>query len=302
MERNSFYAKLMLILILGTAVLAACIATNDPSPDAPLAEVVAVSVERPSATATPQPSSTPTATMTSLGTAVPISTPQPTNTQLEPTPTFTPLPGGLIPMVSSQGQLAFVQNQVLLVETAVGSGIFNEFGSNIGSALWSPQGERLLFSTCTVPGQIFCEEPTWMLYGLKSESLLLLNDLISELPSGDLGNPTWMKSGDKILFKFLFEGSISVIDLDEETYSAPIHLFFVLYKWELPHENLLIQDHYGTWSNELHVYALDGTKLWSFPNPRPEFSSFEGANAGVLGLAIIPALHVTGERKKMLIF
>jgi hypothetical protein len=74
----------------------------------------------------------------------------------------------------------------------------------------------------------------------------------------------------------------------------------VLGSWELPFENLLIQDHFGTWANELHVYALDGTKMWSFPNPRPEFSSFEGANAGVLGFSEKGQLLVILEPDKNL--
>ena len=69
MERNSVYAKLLLVLGLVTAVLTACTITNNPTPQAPLAEVVTVSVERPSVTTTPQPSNTPTATKSLIETA-----------------------------------------------------------------------------------------------------------------------------------------------------------------------------------------------------------------------------------------
>lgn len=62
MNRTTVYTKPLLVLGLATAVLAACTTTNDPTPQAPLAEVVTVTVERPSATATLAPSSTPTAT------------------------------------------------------------------------------------------------------------------------------------------------------------------------------------------------------------------------------------------------
>jgi len=273
MKRLIVYAKRLIALGLITAVLTAC-QNNDPLPPTQLAAV---------ATATNQPSPRPTIAVTE--TAVPTSTLQPTLTRPEPTPTFTPLPDGLIPEVSSQGQLAFVQNQVLFVETAVGSGTFNEFGSNIGYPLWSPRGDRLIFRTCAVPDQIYCEEPTWMLFDLKINSLVRLDDLIPTLPSGDFGVPTWMRRGEKLLFRILFEGDISILDLETSSFSTPIQGSNNLGTWELPDENLLIQDHFGIWANVLQVYDLNGIKIWSFPNPNPlfpEFRSVEGVNAGVL--------------------
>jgi len=125
-----------------------------------------------------------------------------------------------------------------------------------------------------------------MLFDLKINSLTRLNDLIPNLPSGDFGVPIWMKSGEKLLFRKLFEGDISILDFETSSFSTPIQGSNNLGIWELPNENLLIQDHFGIWANVLQVYDLNGTRIWSFPNPSPEFPEFrsvEGVNAGVLG-------------------
>ena len=65
----------------------------------------------------------------------------------------------------------------------------------------------------------------------------------------------------------------------------PIQVFRTIGVWELAGEKLLVQDQFGTWANELHVFILDGTIVWSYPNPNPEFSDYPGANAGVLGFS-----------------
>ena len=120
MKHKSDIVIVLLGLLLATAVLAAC-TTNDPTPQAPLAEVV--TVERPSDTATPPPSSTPTATMALVETAVPTSTTSPT-----PFPTPTPAP----PLVWSEGI-----NFVAQVE-----------GFNGSTVTWSPTRSEFVATTC----------------------------------------------------------------------------------------------------------------------------------------------------------
>ncbi|MCB9009856.1 MAG: hypothetical protein H6656_21220 [Ardenticatenaceae bacterium] len=293
MAHKSVYAKMMLVLLVATVVLAACTITNNPTPAAPLAEVVTVSVERPSATATPSPSSTPTATRILVETAVPTSTPPPTTT---PTATAMATPFLAIspPILSSQGQLAFIKNQTLFVETAVGSEIFNTLEDYIAAALWSPQGDRLLFATCAIPGQIvICEGINWFLYQLEGGKLINLADLFNDLPVEDLGVPTWLNSGEKLLVSSYLQGDILVLDLKTGTFSVPIRVFNELKTWELPGENLLIQDHFGTWLNELHTFTLDGEKLWSLPNFHPE--GIDGGNAAVLGFSEVGQLLIILE-------
>lgn len=132
MEHNSIYAKLLLIWVLATAVLTACITTNDPTSDTLLAEIVTVSVERPSASATPQPSKTPTLVKTATETAVltktpyPSSTSRPTDTQQPESPTATVI----LPLVWSEyyEQLANFER--------------------VSSVKWSPNQNELIYQTC----------------------------------------------------------------------------------------------------------------------------------------------------------
>ncbi|MBK8901993.1 MAG: PQQ-like beta-propeller repeat protein [Anaerolineaceae bacterium] len=269
-------AILLCILGLGTAVLAAC-QTNKTFQPTPLA-----------ALATTQPSHTPTPTIAVTETAVPTSTPFPTQTPTTaPTPTVTATPFLEVSrsIVSSQGQLAFIMNQALFVETAVGSATFTTFEGDIRAPIWSPQGDRLLFYICPVYEQIFCEEPEWMLYNLERDETSSLTDRFPNLPSGDIGNPTWLNSGEKLLFRRLFEGNVDVLDLNTGSFSTPIRVFRTIGVWELAGEKLLVHDQFGTWANELHVFTLDGAIVWSYPNPNPEFSDYPGANAGVLGFS-----------------
>ncbi len=125
MNKTPVYTRLLLVLGLATAVLAACTFTNNPTPQAPLAEVVTVSVERPSAIATPPLSNTPTATMSLVETAVPTSTPT-------PTPTYLPSPTPLPPLVWSVG-LSFAAS----VEGFSGS-----------TVNWSPTRSEFIATTC----------------------------------------------------------------------------------------------------------------------------------------------------------
>jgi hypothetical protein len=269
------YAKLLLILVVGTAVLAAC-QTSDPTPLAA------------APTSTTQPSHTPTPTIVVTETAVPTNTPFPTQT---PTTASTPTVAATLdlavsmPHLSSQGQLAFIKNETLFVETAVGSGTFSTFEGDVGAPIWSPRGDRLLFYICPVYGQIFCEEPDWMLFDFEMDEPSRLTDLFPNLPSGYVGSPTWLNSSGKLLFRRLFEGNVDVLDLDTGSFSTPIRVFRTIGVWELAGENLLVHDQFGTWANELHAFTLDGTIVWSYPNPNSEFSDNPGANAGVLGFS-----------------
>lgn len=126
MKHKSDIVIVLLGLLLATAVLAAC-TTNDPTPQAPLAEVVTVSVERPSATATPTQlteTATPVASQTPPSTATPVAsyTPRPTVT---PKPTATPFPN------------------------LVWSGEFTAVAAFDSQAVaWSPVKNELLFNSC----------------------------------------------------------------------------------------------------------------------------------------------------------
>ena len=271
MKHLTVYAKILLIVGLGTAVLAAC-QHSEPATPTPLAVVT---------------SHTPTPTIVATETAVPTSTPSPTQTPTTaPTPTVTATPFLAVshPILSSQGQLAFIKDETLFVETAVGTEIFTEISRDVASASWSPAGDKLLLETCDLSSQTYCIEPIWMLYDLNANVLINLNEQVANMPTRYLGTTTWSKSGEKILFMMALEGNISVLDLTTKEFSVALDsLRLPSGMWELPNEKLLIQDNWGGLSNELHVYDFHGAKLWSFPNIRS--GGIEGRNAGILGFS-----------------
>lgn len=275
MKHLIVYAKLLVIVGLGTAVLTAC-QTNEPLQPTPLV-----------AFATNQPSQTPTPTIAATETAVPPDTPLPTQTPtIPPTPAAaaTPIFAVSRPILSSQRQLAFIKNQTLFVGTAVGTEIFSKISGDVASASWSPAGDKLLLETCDLSNQTYCIEPIWMLYDLNASTLINLNDQVANMPSRFLGTTTWSKSGEKILFKMALEGNISVLDLTTKEFLVILDsLRLPLDMWELPNEKLLIQDNWGSLSNVLHVYDFHGEKLWSFPNIH--VGGIEGGNAGILGFS-----------------
>ena len=138
MKHTTVYTKLLLMIGLTAVFLLTACQTNAPATPTPLAA------------ATSQPSHMPPPTIVVTETIISTSTPSPTVTQTAiPIPTETPTPFLAIspPILSSQGQLAFIKNQTLFVETAVNSGSFNVNMSegDIGALDWSPQGNRLLF-------------------------------------------------------------------------------------------------------------------------------------------------------------
>ncbi len=173
MNRTTVYTKLLLVLGLATAVLAACTATSKPTPQTPLAE--AVTVERPSATATPPPSSTPTATRSLVETAVPTSTPTPTSTYL---PSPTPLP----PLVWSESI-----NSVAHVEGFSGS-----------TVTWSPTRNEFIATTCWN----FELEPK--IFRFIKPTFKQIDITPPGLSCEPLDDTAWTSDGEKILYSDTF--------------------------------------------------------------------------------------------------
>ncbi len=171
MKHKFISVKWIVGLVWATAVLATCTTTNNPTPQAPLAEVV--TVERPSASATPSPSSTPTATMTLVETAVPTNTPSPT---LFPTPT--PIP----PLVWSEGI-----NFAAQVKGFSGS-----------TVIWSPTRREFVATTCwnfDLEAAIFhFVEPTF------EQMDITPSGFSCELPD----DIAWTPDGEKILHSDTF--------------------------------------------------------------------------------------------------
>lgn len=68
------------------------------------------------------------------------------------TPTATPIPGISPPLLSSLGQLAYIHDQVLYVESETGSNEFQAMDSFVETAVWSPDGTKLLYTSNSAPG------------------------------------------------------------------------------------------------------------------------------------------------------
>ncbi|MCP4421487.1 MAG: hypothetical protein GY805_33165, partial [Chloroflexi bacterium] len=169
MNNYNAYTKFLLIGLL-SAILAACTSAIEATPTVLVAEVVTVSAERPFASATPQPSKTPTMIETATETAVAISTPQPIATAIA-----TPYPSVSRPILSDQGQLAFIRNQTLFVETAVGSQDFLEVASFVNNGAWSNDGNKFAFYVSNVPNTFYNKDVA--LWKQQTNHVTYLSDL-----------------------------------------------------------------------------------------------------------------------------
>lgn len=177
--------------------------------------LVGCSTPQPAPTALPTLPATmlPEATLPEMETTISAPATQ-SSSMPEPTPTLIPtpwlqaqepiynpntLPGASIPYLSSLGQLAFIEDGLLYVETTPGSGEFQEIGRYSTSARWSPDGTKLLYDASqSAPdlGQetsvVFDEYRIWFAERGASESL---NKLIPGFPQppyiGDGWIPTY---------------------------------------------------------------------------------------------------------------
>jgi hypothetical protein len=113
------------------------IATSQPA-------VIAAGLPAPTRTAVPPTATqTPTATPPSGVTVLPPIT---TTPPAEPTPIATSDISRFSVFISSQGQLAYVDDLRLFVENPVGSGEFVLISEAAGTISWSPDGSKLLFN------------------------------------------------------------------------------------------------------------------------------------------------------------
>ena len=285
MGRKSVYTKLLLVFLLGTAVFAACTTNIEPTPESSLAEVVTVSVERPLATTTPQPSITPTATMPLLETAVPTSTPSPTVTQASPTPTETPYSSVSRPILSRQGQLAFIKNQTLFVETAVGTGEFQEVARFVNDGEWANDGERIALYISNVPNVI--DNENIALWDRQTNTVTYLTNLIADFPPAfpeennkvlNLENIKWSPSNTKILFTVWEQlepgiGGVWVADFNDASFDLEINGYSTKQSWWLDENTILVGWHCGAPCEGLTAYS-NGEIIWELPWQTGGFFTF----------------------------
>jgi hypothetical protein len=103
------------------------------------------------------------------------------------------------------GKLAFIQDNVLWVETATGSGEFVEIGRYAQTAAWSPNGSQLAYSIVITsdffdnPDAIF-EQRLW---SAADGSDISLAELIVNYPNPPyhVTNMFWTPDGTKILLQ-----------------------------------------------------------------------------------------------------
>lgn len=299
-----FRPLLVLALILGSAITSACTAVPDPTitPIQPLAEVVTVEVVRPSPTATatateiwpsatPLPSATITPTrprpeeiestlLTDPREELPPFTPS-SLTPVIPTrrPTVTPTPDPNISLVvlSSQGQLAFIQNEILYVETAPLSGEFKELGQFARAAAWSPDGRQLVYSLSNTPGPYddaaIYEQRLWTAVDNTDISLA---DIIPDYPEPpyQVQITQWSPDGTKMVFTAgldeqhqekrdsAYQTLMAIVDLNEGTITD---FQFLTYNerivW-LTNQLFILQSHCGTPCKDYYAYDYSGQFVW----------------------------------------
>ncbi len=277
--------KSAVFLITIVLFLVGCTAVPNPTstPVIPLAQATLV-IERPSVTPLPTLTMINTVTETAVLTPIPSSTtpgqtptatplpltetPTPTTT---PDPNATPRPGFSPPILSSQGQLAFVQDEVLYVETAVGSGTFLEVDRYVSvEPVWSPDGEKLIYSTSQYPSGAY----EWS-YPQNQYLWLATNNTIFSLsenvpgfpPLSDLINIGWSPDSTKIVF----ETSTPEIAGSTQYFMADLHensflqLIDRVNKGRLSHmtnEVVVVFSHCGAPCQEIMVVNYQGQQLW----------------------------------------
>lgn len=154
MPQSRFVYCLWLLLMAG---LGAC-------QDKPVVPTSAAATSIPSILS-PSPTLIPTSFMTMTGTATPSPDPVeaaiplrlPTST---PVPTITPTAAatpnvsrGLFLRISSQGQLAYIDDRLLYVEQPIRSHHFQLVSTHVGDAEWSPDSSMLLYNEWSENGE-----------------------------------------------------------------------------------------------------------------------------------------------------
>ena len=281
-------------LVYGLVVLlllAACTAVPDPTPtpDDVVAEVATLVVERLSATLLPTLTPTLQQTITYEPVAtdeMPRATAVPTVTPIA-TPTSDPFLSQVATgdgnitnvIVSSLGQLAFIQDDFLRVETLAGSGEFEEIGRYAQTAAWSPDGSKLVYSLANTPDTFDNPATTFeqRLWSAEDGSNISLSDLITGYPNPPyhVFDMFWSPDGTKNLIQALLderhEGATFImndnllvaVDLSQDTISDLLFTSNDRPVW-LTNEVYVIRDHCGSPCAMYRAYKYSGELAWEF--------------------------------------
>jgi hypothetical protein len=281
--------QFVVVIMGGVILFAACATDAEPTaapiehdvaerPSAISSRISATPTFRPTTSLTSLPSTPPTTSITLNETVVPLT---PTSAATE-TPLVTPISRVSQPFVSSQGQLAYVQNQVLYVETAVGLGEFVEIGRYVSSASWSPDGTKMLYDLSYNPGYPRTINEFRLLFPVENRNNSLA-ELINDFPETLDNEPVyddglapqakWRPGNDMILFSNLIPGeypelrTLSVVDLNQKSLST-FEWHIDPFKGSLPfvsEDFFILKTHCGAPCERVSAYDYNGQNLWNLP-------------------------------------
>ena len=136
--------------------------------------------------------------------------------------------------MSSKGQLAYIRDEILYMETAPQTGEFEEIGRYTHTAAWSPDGTQIVYSTANVPKAVY-DDPTVIydqrLWFVPDNSDISLSELITNYPdpAPRVYELYWTPDGTKVLMgaslnlteweenNYTFDGKFSTVDLNSKT-------------------------------------------------------------------------------------
>ncbi|MCI0731579.1 MAG: hypothetical protein L0332_33290 [Chloroflexi bacterium] len=245
----------------------------------------------PTATAVPSFNSTIDLTAIHLLSTTVTQLPTKTAIPLTPIPSQTPDPHLFLVATSSSegrisnitlstlGQLAFVGDGVLFVETAPGSGQFEEIGRYARTAAWSPAGNRLVYSLVDTP-DIF-NNPAGI-YEQRIWSAIDENDVTLAQFFSNFPNPPyhveqayWSPDGTKILFQaalderheeakiYLNNFILATADFSQGTFTDNKFIPSLQSPVWLTNEVYILRHHCGSPCEGYAAYDYSGQLVWS---------------------------------------
>jgi hypothetical protein len=156
--------------------------------------------------------------------------------------------------MSSQGQLAFILDEMLMVETVPGSGAFIELGGKARTAVWSPGGSQLAYGLVDLEQQPFFYEQ--FIWTAETDSISPLSELVSDYPDPpySVTQLHWTPDGSKLLlFSFIDDRHepigptinyiLSVVDLEQQAFSD--------------HEVILSRESVAWLTNDRYILGYD---------------------------------------------
>ncbi len=188
-------------------LLSACAVETQPTPTAIVETQSPTATASPTVTRTPKTSSTNTLEPTATITEKPS-----TATQVVDTPTPTPEIAYTAPELSSQGILAYVQNDVLWMEGQAGLGKFFPVARNaLPWFTWSPDGNRLLYSIAVNPGEHQSRE--FWVWQQDTQTVVPLYVIVPDITlftqrEDWYGWLSWSPDSQKILFFDVFQPDV----------------------------------------------------------------------------------------------